>query len=81
MTDSSVCSFSRRLPIRMFRISCVFVKDLFWQFLVQVTTDLLIWSDAHRHSRATIHSVAVLSGKFVKSKFLAEPHPEEERCR
>ena len=29
ITDSSLCSSSRRLPIKMFRISCVFVNGLF----------------------------------------------------
>ena len=37
---------------------------------MQVSTDVLIWNDAHMISRAKIHHIAVWSGKFVKFNFL-----------
>ena len=35
---------------------------------MQVSTDLLIWNDAHMKLRAKKHHVAVLTGKVVKFK-------------
>ena len=35
---------------------------------MHVTTDLLMWNDAHMQSRAKIHHVAVLTGIFVELK-------------
>ena len=64
MTSSSPCSFSMKLPIKMFRISSVFT---------QVSTIQLIWNDAHTQSPANSHQVAVfiaLVYKFDEDDFV-----------
>ena len=51
-------------------MSCVSEKELFGKPLMQVSTDLLMWIDAHMQSSAKIHHVAVLTGKFLNFSVL-----------
>ena len=69
INGSLSCSCSRILSVTMFRLSGVFENEQFWQSLMQVSTDLLIWTDTHMQSRSKVLHVAVLTGKFVKFNF------------
>ena len=66
-------TFLCKLKIRItaFFVQAVHENTSVFQLLglMQVSTDLLIWNDAHMQSRLKIRTVALFTGKFVKFKF------------
>ena len=67
MSCSPSRSFSTRRPVWMFSMSCVFEKEQFWQPLMQVSADLLIWNVKFNFLKVFLKCCSTLVTKFGKS--------------